>query len=195
MRVISGRFKGHPLVAFDAPHIRPTTDRVKETIFNKLMMDIPDARVLDLFSGTGSLAIEALSRGAAHVECVEKNKKSLRIIRQNLEKLKIVDEIQVHPVDVLRFVQSYQGPMFDVVLVDPPFTQKMAHSVMEVIAKSQVWARETLVVIESSSQERIDDDYGPFKLLDRKSFGDKCVSFFSAEELGSTHESKSDLSG
>ena len=77
MRIISGKFKGRPLVSFQADHIRPTTDRVKETLFNKLMGVVEDARVLDLFSGTGNLAIECLSRGAGWVDLVESHNRSI----------------------------------------------------------------------------------------------------------------------
>ncbi len=78
MRIISGKFKGRQLVSFQADNIRPTTDRVKETLFNKLMAYVDGARVLDLFSGTGNLAIECISRGAAHVDLVENHRKVLR---------------------------------------------------------------------------------------------------------------------
>ena len=99
MRVISGKYKGRELVSFKADHIRPTTDRVKESIFNKLQSHIAGARVLDLFSGTGSLAIEAISREAESVTAVEMNKKSIEIIKKNLQLLKIT-EIEVLGQDV-----------------------------------------------------------------------------------------------
>src|SRR4051812_43364744 len=116
MRIIGGKFKGRNLVSFKADHIRPTTDRVKESIFNKLQNDIPGGRVLDLFSGTGNLAIEALSRGADYVIAVELNRKSLMIIRENLEILGIKNEIEVVGDDVLKYVRKYTGPPFDVIL-------------------------------------------------------------------------------
>ena len=109
MRIIAGRFRGHQLVSFNADHIRPTTDRVKESIFNKLQNDVPGGRVLDLFSGTGNLAIESLSRGAESVVAVEMSKKSLAIIRKNLEKLGIKGEIQVVGDDVLSTFAATTG--------------------------------------------------------------------------------------
>ena len=84
MRIISGKFKGRNLVSFKADHIRPTMDRVKETLFNKWMHEVDDSLFLDLFSGTGSLGLEALSRGARHVTFVEKSNKSIQIIKENL---------------------------------------------------------------------------------------------------------------
>ena len=178
MRIISGRFKGRNLVSFKADHIRPTTDRVKESIFNILMGQIEGARVLDLFAGTGNLGIEALSRGAAYVESVEEHRTSLKIIRENLHLLKIDKEIRVVPLDVFKYLRSYKGKPFDLVFFDPPFTEAIAHKCMEAIQSSAVAAVNTTVIIESSRQERIDDQYGPFQLLDRREFGDKSASFF-----------------
>ncbi len=182
MRIIAGRFRGQQLVNFKASHIRPTTDRVKESIFNKIMGHLSEARVLDLYSGTGNLSFEALSRGAAHIECVESNRKSVNIINQNVEKLKIADEIVVHSVDVFKFLKSYAGEGFDLVFIDPPFTKKLAHDSMLAIADSCAVKGTGIVVIEASSHETIEDDYNGFKLLDRKQFGDKSVSFFEREE-------------
>lgn len=178
MRIISGRFKGRQLVNFKADHIRPTTDRVKESIFNILMQSISGARVLDLFSGTGNLGIEALSRGARYVECVEGHKLSLKIIRENLQKLKIETEIRVVAQDVFKYLKSYRGEPFQVIFIDPPFTESLAHACMEAIESSSVAGPGAIVVIESSRHERIDDEYGSFHLLDRRQFGDKSASFY-----------------
>jgi 16S rRNA (guanine966-N2)-methyltransferase len=183
MRIIGGKFKGRNLVSFKADHIRPTTDRVKESIFNKLQNDVPDGRVLDLFSGTGNLAIEALSRGASHVIAVELNRKSLMIIRENLEKLGIKNEIEVVGDDVLKYVRKYKGPAFDVIFVDPPFTEKMADEVLETISKrvlqdDNFMKSETVVVIESTKHETVKDEYDAIERFDHKDYGDKHLSYF-----------------
>lgn len=182
MRIISGRFKGRNLKAFKADHIRPTTDRVKETIFNILQMDIPESRVLDLFAGTGNLSIEALSRGASYVESVELNNKSLAIIKQNLEMLKIENEIKVIKSDVLKYLKKYSGNSFDIVLIDPPFTEKMAHDCLVTIDKSNVVGDQTRIMIESTIHERVDDEYETIYRVDKREFGDKIVSFFERKE-------------
>ena len=184
MRIIAGKYKGHQLVAFKAGHIRPTTDRVKESVFNKLMPDILGARVLDLYAGTGNLSFESLSRGAEHVDIVEMNRKSLKIIEQNRTKLRISEGLKVYGRDVFSYIRSYQGLLYDIILVDPPFTEKIAHSTMEAIAENGERLIENgIVVIESSTQERIDYEYLGFYLLDRNSFGDKTVSFFKRDVI------------
>ena len=182
MRVISGKFKGRRLTGFKAPHIRPTTDRIKESIFNRLAADLPEARVLDLFSGTGNLAIEALSRSAAYVEAVEKHSKSIAIIKNNLEQLKITEGIKVIQKDVLSYLKRYEGSSFDVIFVDPPFTEKMADEVMDVLCQSKVGHVGTRLVIESGGHEEIKDEYGKFLLEERKMYGDKSVSYYTKEE-------------
>lgn len=184
MRIISGKFKGHRLVSFDADHVRPTTDRVKESQFNILRDSVSEARVLDLFCGTGNLGLEALSRGANSVLFVDVSEKSLGIVRQNIEKLKIPkSEYQILKKDVLKFLKSYEGDAFGLVLIDPPFTQKMAHEVMEHVSHSKIYNDSTLITIESERRERIEDQYGPLFRFDAREFGDKTLSFYSKKVL------------
>jgi 16S rRNA (guanine966-N2)-methyltransferase len=179
MRIIAGKYKGLQLVSFNADHIRPTTDRVKESIFNKWMTLLEDARCLDLFSGTGNLSLEALSRGARRVVAVEKSKQSLKILRENLEKLKVPKEdIQVVQDDVFRFLKNFDGEAFDLIFLDPPFTEKWAHELMQALAVSRVFKPGTHIMIESGTKEAISDQYSPLELLDRRAFGDKTVSYF-----------------
>lgn len=179
MRIISGRFKGRVLASFQADHIRPTTDRVKETLFNKWMTSVDEARVLDLFSGTGNLGIEALSRGAQHVDFVEMNLKSIAILKKNIELLKLQEnEYKIHKQDVLVYLKRYQGKAYDLILADPPFTEKMAHDVMVALDQSQCFDENTLIAIESHKKERMDESYENLYRYDFRDYGDKVLSFF-----------------
>lgn len=183
MRIISGKFKGRNLVSFKADHIRPTMDRVKETIFNKWMMYVDQARVLDLFAGTGNLGLEALSRGAAYVEFVEKNSKSISLINKNIEMLKIdKQDYQVIQKDVFPYLKSSKMTPFDLIFIDPPFTEKMAHDVMVLLSQSQVFNENTRIVIESIKQERMDNQYGKLICYDQQDYGDKYLSFFRQQD-------------
>ncbi len=181
MRVISGKYKGRELVSFKADHIRPTTDRVKESIFNKLQAYLEGSRVLDLFSGTGSLAIEAISREAASVTAVEMNKKSIEIIKRNLQLLKI-NEVEVLGQDVFKFLKKYTGEPFDLIFCDPPFTEKLAHSLFTELAASSVYKAETIIVAESGGKEQLLDEYLPLIRFDKRDYGDKIVSYFKAQQ-------------
>jgi 16S rRNA (guanine966-N2)-methyltransferase len=178
MRIISGKYKGHQLVSFNADHIRPTTDRVKESLFNMIQMHIDGARVLDLFSGTGNLGLEALSRGAESVQFVEKNRKSIQILEQNIKKLKVDEPHQILQKDVLTYLKNYDGPAFDLIFADPPFTEQMAHDVMLMADVSKVFHSETLMMIESARREKILEDYPTLTRYDVREFGDKVLSFF-----------------
>lgn len=182
MRIIAGKYRGHNLVSFKADHIRPTTDRVKETLFNKIQFDIPGARVVDLFCGTGNLGIESLSRDAAFCTFVEKNPKSLTITRQNLEKLKVpAGQYKIIAMDVIGFLKTYEGEPFDIVIADPPFTEKMAHAVVEAASQSACFGEHTLMAIESEKKERMDERYGALVRYDQKHYGDKYLNFFCHE--------------
>ena len=180
MRVISGKYRGRHLVDFKADNIRPTTDRVKETLFNKLMGRIEGARVLDLFSGTGNLAIECLSRDAAWVDLVENHRKSLGIIRENLALLKITEGHKIFPLDVFKYIKSYAGEPYDIVIADPPFTRAWAHDLGVAIGESRLLKPDTWVIIEASSKERMDEQYPGLARFDQRTFGDKNLNFFAA---------------
>ena len=123
MRIITGKYGGRRLVSFKANHIRPTTDRVKEAIFSKIQFDVEGAKVLDLFSGTGNLAFEALSRGAESVYAVELHPQSIRILKENKKMLGVQEELQVEKNDVLRYLKRENEP-FDIIFIDHPFTKK-----------------------------------------------------------------------
>ncbi len=179
MRIISGRFKGRVLTSFQADHIRPTTDRVKETVFNKWMGALEDTCVLDLFSGTGSLGLEALSRGAKIVHFVEQNLKSIQILKKNIALLKLEDgEYGIFKQDVIAYLKKYQGPAYQFILIDPPFTEKMAHEVMQALDASQCFDENTLIAIESQKKERMDDTYTHLYRYHVNDYGDKLLSFF-----------------
>ena len=178
MRIIAGKYGGRRLKAFKADHIRPTTDRVKETLFNIIQASLPGARVLDLYAGTGSLGLEALSRGAESVLAVELNRKSQSIIKENVALLKAENEHSLAGEDVFKFLKRYEGESFDVVFIDPPFTKAIAHDSMLALAPCKFLNEDCVIAIESSKQERIDDNYDGLELLDRKAFGDKSLSLF-----------------
>lgn len=177
MRVIAGKYGGRKLTSFDEDHIRPTTDRIKGVIFNKLQDEFENANVIDLFSGTGSLGIEALSRGAASVKFVEKNGKSLQIIKKNLQTLGVTEPYTIEKNDVIKFLKNHESS-YDIILIDPPFTEKMADEVMIAVSQSKIFQKNSVIVIESSKHEKINEKYDSLVLFDQKNYGDKFLSFF-----------------
>lgn len=177
MRVIGGKYGGQNLVSFKADHIRPTTDRVKESLFN-ILPDLEGADVVDLFCGTGNLGIEALSRGARHVTFVDASEKSLSILRANLQKLNITEPTLILRKDVLKFVRNYSGDGYDFVFIDPPFTEEMADQVLTTVEGSEVMRQTSILAIESARREKLLDDYGVLRRFDSRPFGDKLLSLF-----------------
>jgi 16S rRNA (guanine(966)-N(2))-methyltransferase RsmD len=120
MRVIAGTARGVSLTAPRGDATRPITDRVKETLFAILGDRVPDARVLDLFAGSGAIGIEALSRGAERVDFVERDRNAMKALRSNLERTRLDEGAAVHELEVERFLASTKGE-WDVVVLDPPY--------------------------------------------------------------------------
>jgi 16S rRNA (guanine966-N2)-methyltransferase len=183
MRIIAGLFKGHKLVSFDEGHIRPTTDRVKESVFNILTPMIDGAKVLDLFSGTGNLGFEALSRGASTIDMVEKSSKSIVIIRKNMTHLKITEGIKIHQSDAVDFVREYVGVAFDLILIDPPFPLKICEAILKEVSSSQAADSHTRIVIEHSRKEPLPIKVLELTAIDTRSYGDKLVAFYEKRDF------------
>ena len=124
MRVIAGTARGRPLVAPRGTATRPITDRVMETLFGILSDRVVDARVLDLYAGSGSVGIEALSRGAASCAFVEHDRRAVAAIRENLERAGVAEDASVHAVDVLRYLDTSADDRFELAFMDPPYEER-----------------------------------------------------------------------
>ncbi len=154
MRIISGKWGGRRLAAFKSKDIRPTTDRIKETVFNIIGPGVVDSSFLDLFSGTGSISLEALSRGAKNVISVDQGQDAKRIFLKNATLLEAIDETQFISSDVFKFLNT-NIKTFDYIFVDPPFTQKMGADVMRCISDSKALSDSAMVFIEYVKGEEI----------------------------------------
>lgn len=151
MRVIAGTARSMPLKTVKGMDTRPTTDKTKETLFNILQTDVPECRFLDLFSGSGGIAIEALSRGAAYAVLVEQNGKAAECIRENLAFTKVADRAEVHKCEVLTALHRLEGQEpFDIIFMDPPYDQGMEYPVLSCLADSTLADEYTVIVIEAS---------------------------------------------
>ena len=140
LRIIAGQWKGHSLRPLKGRDVRPTTDRVREAWMSALGSRLHDASVLDLFSGSGALGLEALSRGARSVTCVEQARKSLDVIRANVDQLRARDECVVVGDDVFRFLSRLTVPA-DLALADPPYSTGAACRLVELF-REQPFANE-----------------------------------------------------
>ncbi len=151
MRVIAGTARSLPLKTVPGNKTRPTTDRIKETLFNMIAPRIPDCRFLDLFAGSGGIGIEALSRGASSAVFVEQDRAALQIIRQNLHFTHMEDRAKVIPSEVVRAVLSMETEdVFDVIFMDPPYDHELERKVLEALGGSSLIDEHTLIIIEAS---------------------------------------------
>ena len=151
MRVIAGSAKRMPLKTVEGMDTRPTTDRIKETLFNMISEYLADSNFLDLFSGSGAIGIEALSRGAAHASFVEQSKKAMDCIRDNLKFTRLDDRAEVYETDVINALSRMEGKrVFDYVFMDPPYNQLLEKKVLEYLQKSSLLSEDALIIVEAS---------------------------------------------
>jgi 16S rRNA (guanine966-N2)-methyltransferase len=181
MRVVAGRLRGRALKAPDGDATRPTGARVKEALFS-ILADVSDARVLDLYSGSGALGIEALSRGARSAVFVEAARPALACLRENLTKLGLNDTAEVLPVRVESALAQLRrlGP-FDLVLCDPPWRDVLAAwRGLEALAAAGLFAQDARVVLEHAAKGPPPPPEGasPLRRYDERRWGDTAVSLF-----------------
>lgn len=157
MRVIAGSARHLPLRTIESLETRPTTDRVKETLFNMLQSDLPGCRFLDLFSGSGAIGIEALSRGADKAVFVENKREPLECIRHNLEFTKLDGKAEILAMDALSAVRRLNGSgAFDIIFMDPPYNHELEREVLEELTETDLADEYTLIVVEASLQTQFD---------------------------------------
>ena len=157
MRVIAGKARRLALKTVPGMETRPTTDRIKETLFNILQPEIPDCRFLDLFSGSGGIGIEALSRGAESAVFVEKNPKACACIRENLTFTKLSPKAVVMEQDVLSAINRLSGSgVFDIIFMDPPYGKDYEYDVLLALSHSDIVDRYTIIVIEEALNVPLD---------------------------------------
>lgn len=157
MRVVTGEAKGRKLKAPKTMGTRPIIDRVKTALFDILADEVDDARFLDLFAGTGSVGIEALSRGATHATFIEMNHKVLKLVRENLQITGLADRAETVHADAFKFLQNHATSAtqpYDIVYVAPPQYQEMAARALTMLDESPLVAAPGLVIIQIHPKER-----------------------------------------
>lgn len=176
MRVISGKAKGIKLVTIEGLNTRPTTDRIKESIFNLIQFEIPDANVLDLFSGSGALGLEAASRGAASVTLVEQNRQCHKAMEENIGKCELSDVVTIMKSDVLSIFHHIG--QFDVIMMDPPYQKDFITPVMDQIVMHKTLSENGVVVIEHSTADQVSETFGELKQYKQKKYGKTMISLY-----------------
>lgn len=180
MRIITGTARGTRLQAPAGETTRPTAERVKEAVFSMIQFEIEGRRVLDLFGGSGQLALEALSRGAASATICDTSPEAIEIIKRNAQKTHLYEKCAIYNIDALRFASRRSSELFDIVFIDPPYASELQQKAFEALAESGKIAPGGLVICESAKEA----DYLPdgFRVRRRTSYSRKHITVF--ERIG-----------
>ena len=175
MKVISGIYKGRLIQGFDLDGTRPTMDRVKESVFGMIHERVLDARVLDLFAGSGNLGIEALSEGANYCVFCDKSREAFKTIKLNLDKIGIRNAC-VYKMDYLKCLEqlSKENQTFDIIFLDPPYKTNYIEKSLEFIAQYSLLNEDGIIVCESDSLDKIESSC--FCTVKDRKYGDKMVA-------------------
>ncbi len=192
MRIISGTSRGRKLVTPRDHSLRPTSDRVKESIFNILQKELEGKVVLDLFAGTGNLGIEALSRGAQKTIFVEKGRQALRLIERNLNQFGLKERSEILPKDVNRAIGflKQKGESFDLILMDPPYDKGLIQKTLTKLNSDPIFHKDSIVVVEHNRREPLPRILNGWNLIRQRQIGDTVISFLKPQGEHHTTEVK-----
>lgn len=181
MRITGGQSRGRILATPKGLEIRPSSDRVREAVFNVLGQDLSGLNVLDLFAGTGSFGIEALSRGAAYVHFIDISAQSISLIKKNLSACGYALTAAISRIDLRRGIPAgvpASGKLFDLVFLDPPYGRELLPPLLEELSESTCLSPQALVVTESSRRENTPSPSGHLAPKDTRFYGDTRITIY-----------------
>lgn len=192
MRIISGACKGRRLTPLTGGDVRPTPDRAREALFSSLKSRLGDftaLQVLDLYAGTGAMALEALSRGAERAVLVDKGHQASDVIRENIEICRLTDKTQFIHADVLKALPSLvsQGP-FQIIFADPPYGKRMVPPTLEMVSHLSLLDSDGILCVETARKETLPVRIDELELLDQRHYGSTTISFFTLHSTESNGE-------
>lgn len=179
MRVISGKAKGRRLRSVPGSTTRPITDRVKENLFNLIQWDVPGSRFLDLFAGTGSVGIEALSRGARQVVFLDTQRSAISVINANLDHCKLGDSARVIRTDAFVYLSNDPNDPFDLIYVAPPQYQELWSKALQLFDQRPAWiADEGLAIVQIHPKEYHELPLVNLEVIDQRTYGSTMLVFY-----------------
>lgn len=172
MRIISGTAKGTKLYTLEGLTTRPTLDRVKESIFNIIQNEIQDVSFLDLFSGSGAIGLEALSRGAKKAILCDKSEDAVKIIKQNAEKTHLQDKAKIYNCDFKKCLEKIEEPL-DIIFLDPPYKTDYIYESLKIIEENKLLNEDGIIILETDEKERITEKLKKiqFDIIDERKYG------------------------
>ena len=174
MRIIGGKARGTKLYTLDGLDTRPTLDRVKESLFNILQNDISESIVLDLFSGSGSIGLEFISRGANKAYLCDSSKNAVKIIKQNVEKTHLQGQVEILNMDFKRALLNLKDIKFDLIYLDPPYKTTFITEALEIILDIDCIKEDSMIIFETDEKERIENEIKKLKsiqIIDERKYG------------------------
>ena len=179
MRIISGTARGTKLYTLDGTATRPTLDRVKESLFNIIQNDIEDSTVLDLFSGSGAIGLEFLSRGAKRAVLCDSSKDAIKIIKQNVQKTHFEEKVEVYNMEFTKLVERLQNQKFDIIYIDPPYATDFIKISLEKIIEYELVNENTKIIVETDDETRILNQIEKMdvEITDKRKYGRATIIF------------------
>lgn len=178
MRVIAGAFKGRNLKSPPSMQVRPTSDRLRETLFNVIAARVPDVRFLDLCAGSGAVGIEALSRGAAHATFVDRSRRSCQLIESNLALCRVPEEQRdIYCSEASEFLRQWDGDLWDVIFFDPPYKEDYLKT-LQTIGSGKLLNETGLVIAEHHHKTELPESIGSLTRTRILKQGDSALSFY-----------------
>ncbi len=184
MRIIAGSAGGRRFKAPAGPNTRPTSARVRESLFS-ILGSASDLRVLDLFAGSGGLGLEALSRGAKRVVFCDQNQAALKTLKENLDDLKMAQQAEVIRADSLALLRrlAKASRQFDWIFIDPPYASDLAEQALQWLGESDLLHTDGQLIVEHDKRLTMLEQIGTLQRTDTRRYGDTCVSFFEHEKI------------
>ena len=179
MRIISGKARGTKLYTLEGTATRPTLDRVKESLFNIIQNDIEDSTILDLFSGSGAIGLEFLSRGAKRAVLCDNSKDAIKIIKQNVQKTHFEEKAEVYNMEFTKLIERLQKQKFDIIYIDPPYDTDFIKISIEKIIEYKLINEKTKIIVETDDETRIlkQIEKMDVEITDKRKYGRATIIF------------------
>lgn len=184
MRIIAGRCRGLKLSTLPGLHTRPTADRVKEAVFSSLQADLPGAVMLDLFAGSGSIGLEALSRGAKEVYFIENDQAAYKVIQKNITMTPFAAQCHIVLSDAINALKELsERVIFDMIYIDPPYHSDLYEPVLKMLETQDILADQGIIVLESAKSSSFSINDKVFLQYKTKIYGDACITYLKKAEI------------
>ena len=174
MKIISGKYKGKQIKGFDIEGTRPTMDRVKESLFAMIQSKLKESKVLDLFAGSGNLGLESLSNGASFVTFVDKNKKAIEKVKQNINELNITEKYELVTSDFMNFLKN-QTKKYDLIFLDPPYKANLLEKAISLILENNLLEEDGIIICE---YENLKLEISDLIVWKERKYGTKIITIY-----------------